>query len=169
MQIIQHTELGSAQSSIVFDNIPQTFTDLLLVISVRASANTIGVTPKFNNSTANFSARFLEGTGSGVSSYTASNLIAYTNRSAATSSTFGSSSIYIPNYTSSVAKSISTDSITENNATQAYQLLGAILWNSTSALTKIEFYPDDLSNFVQYSSATLYGILKGSSGGVTVS
>lgn len=169
MQLIQHQELGSAQASITFSSIPQTYTDLYLLLSTRA-VSTIGVTPKFNGSTANFSARFLEGTGSGASSYTATNLIGYTNRdNASTASTFGNTSIYIPNYRAATAKSISLESVTENNGTTAYQLLGAVLWNVTDAITSIEVYPDNASNFVQYSSATLYGILKGSDGLTTVS
>jgi hypothetical protein len=169
MQVIQHQELASAQASIEFTSIPQTFTDLCLVLSLRAAGSTIGITPKFNGSTANFSARFLEGSGSGASSYTATNILCYTNSSSYTASTFGNTSIYIPNYTASTAKSLSVDSVTENNATTSYQLLGALLWNNTAALTSIEFYPDNASNLAQYSSATLYGVLKGSDGIVTVS
>lgn len=170
MQLIQTVTVGSGgQAAITFSSIPATFTDLYLVLSTRA-ASTIGVTPKFNGSTANFSARFLEGSGSGTSSYTATNLIAYTNRdNASTASTFGNTAIYIPNYAGSTAKSISVDSTTENNGTTAYQLLGAVLWNVTDPITSVEVYPDNASNFMQYSSASLYGILKGSDGIVTVS
>lgn len=155
---IQHIELTSAAASIPFTSIPATYTDLKIVLSVRAAGNTIGISPKFNGSTANFSGRFLEGTGSGTSSYTASNIIAYTNSSSFTASTFGNTEIYIPNYASSNAKSISIDSVTENNATTSYQLLGAVLWNNTAAISSIEFVTDNASNFAAGSSATLYGI-----------
>ena len=39
MQVIQHIELGSAQANIDFTNIPNTFTDLLLVSSMRSSSS----------------------------------------------------------------------------------------------------------------------------------
>jgi hypothetical protein len=64
--------------------------------------------------------------------------------------------IYIPNYAGSSNKSVSIDSVTENNATGAYSGLTAALFASTAAITS--FGISTGSNFVQYSTATLYGI-----------
>jgi uncharacterized BrkB/YihY/UPF0761 family membrane protein len=74
-----------------------------------------------------------------------------------TTSTFGNSSIYIPNYTSSIAKSISNDGTNENNATAASVGFIAGLWTGTSAISTIRMTADT-GSYVQYSSFYLYGI-----------
>jgi hypothetical protein len=92
----------------------------------------------------------------------------YVNANSATSNTFGNGEIYIPNYLSGTAKSFSSDSVAENNGTEGWQVIQANLWSGTDAITSIELDPA-LGTFVQYSSATLYGILAGSDGIVAVS
>jgi hypothetical protein len=170
--VIAHTELGSAQTSIEFSSIPATYTDLVCVLSTRTANAAIGevINILFNGSSSNISARLLYGAGSGspVSSTSTSNM-GFTSGADATASTFGNAIIYIPNYAGSTNKSFSADSVSENNATTAYQVLIAGLWSQTTAINSLTFDPGNNANFVQYSSATLYGILKGSSGGVTVS
>jgi len=165
MQVIQHQELGSAQASITFSSIPQTYTDLYLVFSMRTSAASTNADIGLNGSYADFSVRSLFGSGSGVTSETTVRIVG-----AVTDQTpFTNGAVYIPNYTSSVAKSISIDTVSENNGTTAYQTIWAGLWNQTAAITSLSLKEDGGGNLAQYSSATLYGILKGSSGGVTVS
>ena len=172
--LIAHTELASAQANIEFTSIPATFTDLLLVVSVRSvgigAGN--GMLMALNTSTANFSWRMLygQGSGSGVSINNTSSFsgVFYTG-SGDTSNTFASGQVYFPNYRSSVAKSYSADGVTENNATGAFQGILAGLWNNTAAISSIRLFTADAANWAQFSSATLYGITAGSSGGVVVS
>jgi hypothetical protein len=174
MQIIQHTELSSSQSSITFSSIPQTYTDLVIKLSTRSTSTgggTVDIRININGggSGNNITNRLLYGTGSSVASVTNSTAEAgFANNAGATANTFASNEIYFPNYTSNVAKSFSLESVQETNATGASQMILAGLWNSTSAITSITFTMLS-SNFDTYTSATLYGILKGSSGGVTVS
>jgi hypothetical protein len=60
--------------------------------------------------------------------------------------------------------------VTENNATNANQGISAGLWSNNAAISSIRlFYTGSSNDIATGSSATLYGILKGSSGGVTVS
>jgi hypothetical protein len=80
--------------------------------------------------------------------------------SSATASTFASADIYIPNYTSSDYKSISIDTVTEKNATDAYMRLTAGLWSNTAAITSIGLNCSASGNFVQYSTFYLYGVAK---------
>jgi hypothetical protein len=47
--------------------------------------------------------------------------------------------------------------------------VNAGLWNNTAPITSITLGSLNSASFVTNSSATLYGITKGSSGGVTVS
>lgn len=166
MQVIQHQELGSAQSSIVFSSIPQTYTDLLLVLSEKnASANDVAVFLQFNSSTTGYTIRRLLGTGSGsgINQSFGERQLGFSSNANFTASTFSSTLAYFPNYTSSAQKSWSVDTITENNAGNAYAgILGGI-WTGTDPITSLTLSPNG-GSFVQYSSATLYGILKGSNG-----
>jgi hypothetical protein len=169
MQVIEHQELASAQTAITFSLIPQTFTDLLLVFSARGQGD---VKIKFNGSSTLPSRRHLFGNGGSAGS--GSGTDGYVGRSApttATANTFGNTQVYIPNYTSSSAKTYSVDSVDENNGTTAFQMIIAGLWNVTDPITSLEI--SDLGGgalqFVQYSSATLYGVLKGSDGVTSVS
>ena len=174
--VIAHTEVGSGgASSITFmsvGDIPSTYTDLLIKVSARTNVNgnVDAITIKPNNATANRSMRILEGDGSGRTSFSASDIfVDGATGNTSTSNTFGNVMIYIPNYRSSVAKSFSIDGVNEGNITTAYQGIVAGLWNDTAAITSIVLAPLTGTLFSQYSSATLYGITKGSSGGVVVS
>lgn len=157
-ELIEHKKLDTAAASITFSNIPQIYTDLVLLVTARNSANVGAATLTFNTSGGTYSRRRLYGSGSQVYSDTGATdfEIGY---STFTASTFSSASIYIPNYRSSVAKSYSSDSVSENNGTEAYQMLIAGLWSGTDAINSITLKTYlDSGNFVQHTSATLYGI-----------
>lgn len=168
MTLISTVTVGSGgAASIDFTSIPQTYTDLFVVVSARCTTTQTDILGKFNGSTSGYSGRYLVGTGSSAVSGTVTNFMAITVDSASTSNTFSNSSLYIPNYTGSTAKSYSVDAVNENNATGAYSILVAGLWTGTAAINQITLTPAS-GNHAQYSSASLYGILKGS-GGATVS
>ena len=162
MQLISAQTLSSASASVTFSSIPQTFTDLKCVMSVRTtnSATNGSVLVGFNgtsNST-NWSIRYLEGSGASASSGTGtSGVVGYPPAANATASTFGNLEVYVPNYTASVNKSLSVDSVMENNATTAYADLIAGLWSNTAAISSIEITPGS-GNFAIGSSFYLYGI-----------
>jgi len=146
-------------SSIDFTSIPQTYTDLLVKVSARNSdtgtANNLYV--GFNGVNTNQSARKLVGTGSSASTSSDGNIILNMVASSATSNIFNNAEIYIPNYTGSQNKSVSIDSVNENSATDATSRIEAGLWSSTAAITSINLTGQS-GNFVQYSTAYLYGI-----------
>jgi hypothetical protein len=160
-EAIATVEVGSGgAANIEFTSIPGTYTDLVVYFSVRNSAGVIDTNIQFNGSTANLSDRYLYGTGSAVgwgSSASSIEMIGMT-KSTWTANTFGNVFIYIPNYTSSNNKSISVDSVNENNDTEAYAMLTAGLWSNSAAITSIKLLPASASNFVEHSTATLYGI-----------
>ena len=169
MQVIQHIEVdGTAPASITFSSIPQTYTDLYLVASVRSTTSNLTFEVSPNASGTNKSRRTLQGSGSTITSGTASTLDALSNSSAFTANTFASSSIYIPNYTGSSNKSFSFDSVTETNGTTSYQRIMAGLWSDTTAISSLQC-ATSAGNLAQYSSFTLYGITAGSDGTTTVS
>jgi len=152
-------------SGITFSSIPQTFTDIKVVVSGRSnvSATRVYLGLRFNGvSTSSYSNTVVSSGGSSASSgrnYTGNTEIYVAEINGATSTTnlFSNIDIYIPNYTSSNYKSLIADGVYENNITEAFDVLGAGLFLSTSAITSLNVYPGS-GNFVQNSTFTLYGI-----------
>ena len=156
--------VGSGGSSAInFTSIPQTYTDLKIVLSGRSLQGNVygGGRLEFNLSTNNYSWRRLYGSGSSTASDNSTSANSITNwdmvGANATASVFSNIEFYIPNYTSSNYKSVSVDYVGENNATEAYSGMVAGLWSDTSAITSIKLYSGG-GNLVQHTTATLYGI-----------
>ncbi len=165
-ELISSVTVGSGgASSIDFTSIPATYTDLCLQYSLRNSRGSLGPSYLYmslNGSTSNFTFRYLardwdtpSSARSGSGSTRAVSLAVTPN--AATSNTFGSGSIYIPNYAGSTYKSISADTVSENNGTDSLMDMFSTLWSDTSAITSIGLATDN-SPFLQYSTAYLYGV-----------
>ena len=172
MQHIETVTVGSGgAASITFSAIPDTFTDLVILVSARTTRAETNeqIFFRLNASTTNATSRELLGLGSAVATISEPFIAGYVSAASATADTFGNVVTYIPNYRSSVAKSLSIDSVSENNATQAIQSISAGLWNNTAAVTSIELVARFGNNFVQHSTASLYGITAGSDGIVSVS
>lgn len=168
-ELIQTITVGAGgAASIEFTGIPATGTDLLILFSSRMSAGTFELL-QFNadTSSSNYFYTNLLGDGSAASSGQGSptnGIYFYGEKSTYTSSSFDSSSIYIPNYTASTAKSISIDNVTENNATGSLQNIVAGKWSGTAAISSIKITAYSVNTFTQYSTASLYKITKGSGG-----
>jgi hypothetical protein len=167
MTLISSVTVGAGgASSIDFTSIPSTYTDLCLKFSARTTRPSTGsdIYLQFNGvTTATYSFRRLYGYGSGAASGSLTNDSAggfAGNADAAnnTASTFGNAEVYIPNYAGSTAKSWSVDSVLENNATDAIAEIIAGLWSGTAAITSIKLQDYTGYNFVQYSTAYLYGV-----------
>lgn len=158
--IASNTVGAGGSATIDFTSIPSTYTDLLLKISGRLTyvATAVGIQFSFNGQAAGTSitGRTIQGAGSGTPvSYSAwqPNI----NGASATSNTFASVNIYIPNYTSSSNKLVSSESVQENNGTTAYAEMHSALWSNTSAINRITITPNS-GSFVEHSTAYLYGI-----------
>jgi len=162
---------GGNSAAITFNNIPQTYTDLKLVCSVRndRTNGTAGyLNLLFNNSSSSFTGRELTGYSSAVTSgaISTSLLSFYVATDAQTASTFGSLDFYIPNYASANNKSFSHDGTNENNSGASesiYQGFVAGLWSNTAAITRIDINATPntaATTFKQHSSFYLYGIVK---------
>jgi hypothetical protein len=166
MQLISSVSVGAGGAATIdFSSIPGTFTDLMLVLSARATSTTATVTVAFNGSSSSFTNRYIQANGSGVSSTTGTTLVGNASVNTDTASTFGSLAILIPNYAGSVNKFFSVEAVSENNSGTAFTQLFAGVWANSAAITQVTL---SLPNFAQHSNAYLYGILKGS-GGATVS
>lgn len=162
------TTVGSGgTASFDFQNIPNTYTDLMILISARdygSGQAFVYHQIKPNNTTTNYTAKYLGHAAGSIVSYTESvfglNILGYLPGSTETSM-FAITKIYIPNYTSSNNKSISVENTYSLNATSTnvYWGITAGLWSNTSVIDRIVIAGTNSSySFAQYSTATLYGI-----------
>ena len=159
--LLRRITLSTSASSITFDSIPQTgYSDLKIMVSARSTYATNGDLGYiyFNGVGTNQTVRRLQSDGSSVTSNTYSTIYFGAAGASDTANTFCNAEIYVPGYTSTTNhKSVSIDSINENNATTAYQRLFAGLWSSNSAITSVTLYPNN-GNWDAGSSFALYGI-----------
>lgn len=163
--LIASSTVGSGGvANIDFTSIPNTYTDLVILLSGRTTQNNIygSMKVQFNNATTNYSGKELYGSGSTAASVSRSNTdsglyIGNLNGNTSTSNSFSNFILYIPNYAGSNYKSVSMDGVQENNATEAYAQLTAGLWSDTAAITSVKFSWSG-ENLMQYSTAYLYGI-----------
>jgi hypothetical protein len=165
MKLIETKTLGTAAASIEFTSIPQSFTDLVVLISGASDSTATRGILSFNTG-GTYTTRILFGAGTSADSLVSETHFRVNDNSQA--NTFGNSEVYIPNYTSSSAKTFSGNAITEKDATNAIQNLSAGLWSGTSAITSMTLNPVG-ANFVAGSTISLYGITKGSDGITTAS
>lgn len=161
--LISSATVGSGgASSIDFTSIPNTYTDLCLLASIRTtnSAGNGSVRFGFNNTsnTTNWALVFIEGDGSTAQSYSSTQgTVGYPSGGTATTDTFGNLMVYVSNYLSSEYKGLSADSVGENNSTTAISNIFGEVWQNTAAITAINLTPGS-GSFAQYSTAYLYGI-----------
>lgn len=171
--LIASSTVGSGGAATIdFTSIPQTYTDLYILVSGRTgNADTFDqLLMKFNSSSTGYSVKWLVGNGSTSSTSGGSSMsflyAGYQDGANNTASTFGNSLICIPNYTSSSVKVTSSDTVFEHNSSTATGINGIFggQWSGTSAITSISLFSGSGSNFAQYTTAYLYGTLKGTGG-----
>jgi hypothetical protein len=117
-------------TNINFTSIPSTYTDLVLLFTLRGNTGTYNQEfPIYlNNNGAGYTFRAITGTGAGVNSTSGSSTAnAFGTGPSATSNTFSNGQLYIPNYTSSNYKSYSIDQVTENNGLDGFQTFRACI------------------------------------------
>lgn len=165
---IQSVTLASSAASVSFSSIPQTFTDIVVRFSARtdyAGPNEL-ITCTINGvGGTSYSHTTLIGNGSTVisnrNSSAAYTRIGWSVGSTATANTFGSTEIYLPNYTSIQSKPANSFSVAENNSSTTagtYINVNANLLSVASAISSIALVPINASNFVAGSTFHLYGI-----------
>jgi hypothetical protein len=173
MELISSVTVGSGGTTqIEFASIPGTYTDLVLLISARSGGSGDILWLRLNSdSSTGCNTRWLVGDGSSVtnSSSIGGNTFVRlgTITSTDTASVFTNFQVYVPNYSGSTNKTFSVDAVNENNGTESFQRITAGLWPVTSAITNMKI-SNNTTSIPQFSTAYLYGILKGS-GGATVS
>lgn len=160
---ISTTTLSSATATVTFSSIPQTYTDLVLIVSGTMSGSGNTIYARLNgDSGANYSQTYIGGTGSA----------SYTGRSANNTAGVGLGSFYTGYSTSlfSIVANFQYYSNTTSHKTVlsnfgqptggAQRSVETLinLWRNTSAITSIEVRPNTSHNFNSGSTFTLYGI-----------
>lgn len=166
MEVIAHTEVGAGgASSISFTSIPATYDDLKLVVSLKTSYTSYYelCDLRFNGSTSttmHYFDFYQQGTNITWSRSSGVTYMRFQAGSNYGDGTFSTGSIYLSQYKRNAYKQIGIDNAWVSNSTSFYNLQTlAGLWYSNSAIDSIQLTPV-YNNFVQYSSATLYGIKK---------
>jgi len=157
-------------SAIEFTSIPQTYTDLKIVLSARnnrsgSTSDDLKITINGSTSstyanrrlTANGTSAGSDGGSAASLTYSYSGVVTSTD---ATTSVFGNTEFYFPNYISSNNKSWSAEGVAEHNGTSCQLSMYANTVNITNAITTIKIEGYNSASLNQYSTATLYGILK---------
>jgi hypothetical protein len=166
MQAIYTQTIGAGGiSSVTFNNIPQTYTDLKLSVSLREnSSGTINqLFIRFNGSSAaKYSRTSFYGYNNSAFTDRTSNQtelgITFTNPGSSTASTFSNNEITIPNYTSTIYKSIIGNGAAESNSLlYASPSLSGGLWSTNSPITSLTVFYSSVV-IQQHSTFTLYGI-----------
>lgn len=166
MTLIASSTVGAGgATSITFSSIPGTYTDLLIKCSLRGNqASSVYTDVDITLTGGTYSAGKVLYTinSSSAAAYSPGSnaFFAEATGSTATASTFSNCDIYIPNYTSSTNKSITADSVAENNGSGIVMTLNSGLYTSSAPITGVTltYGTGSQGNFVQYSTAYLYGI-----------
>lgn len=152
-------------ASMDFTSIPQTYTDLKFVFSLRnnrSDGNSGYLYVTFNSSSSSFSHRSMYDTGNGgiASATDSTNNVAYgIGTDFLTASIFSNGELYICNYTGSTNKSWYLDNAGESNQlVNPFREYHAGLWSNTAAITSVSFTTQSTKVFNQYSTVYLYGI-----------
>jgi hypothetical protein len=167
MQPIFTRTLSNITYTVTFSNIPQTYTDLMILISGRSDFNGAfdgGPSMFFNGlgSLGNYySDTRLIGDGSSATSARTSDAAIYLGHvpaATATANSFSNHEIYIPNYRSGSIKSVIFTGAAETSATTAYvNMRAGTARIAFGAITSIGMY-GGAGNWVAGSTFTLYGI-----------
>lgn len=166
MTLISSATVGAGgANTITFSSIPATYADLVIKYSLRGNqtsavytdVNVILAGGTYNTAKVLYA---INGTTVGAYSPGEHAFIAESTGPGATSNTFSNGEIYIPNYASTTNKTASGDAVGENNASNTVIILGTALYTSSAPVTSVtlQYGTGAQGDFVQYSTAYLYGI-----------
>lgn len=162
--IISQT-LANTTATVLFSNIPSTYTDLVLVgdFSMSSPSGTVYIVGRAGNGSidtgANYSSTVLLGNGSTVSSYRTSSVAYMQYDTYITGSNRAMLTSNFQNYSNTTTNKTALGR-TSSAATNASAIVN--LWRSTSAIERINLYDYTGNSFAAGSIFTLYGIKAGS-------
>jgi hypothetical protein len=145
--------LGAASSSVTFSAIPQTYTDLVVVIFSDQTASSPSYV-QFNGDTAtNYSSTNITGDGATVTT----GRVSTSATGIAIATTSANDQISIVNIMNYANTTTNKTSLIRRNDAAAQISLVAGLWRSTAAITSIRLFSNS-STFTSNSTFNLYGI-----------
>jgi len=168
--VIDHTELSGSATTWTKSSIPSSYDHLYLEFSARSdrgSSSRDEMTVRLNGDTgSNYSVTQMFAVSAGSigsqrQSTTAIEKI-YLPASSSTADTFGAGTLWIPNYANTANfKQVLIQAACEGATNTNYEWGLAVcagLWTSTAAVNQITLGILTGTNFVQYSTFTLYGV-----------
>lgn len=165
---LSKASVGSGGAAYIeFTGITNSHTDLIVYYSLRSNrSSTIdNLVIEFNGSTSDEKCVGIGWDGSSNQIYSSNtfNFSWGAPGNSATSNCFGAGYIYIPNYSNSTVHPFNSSGVDSNNATGTNSAqsgdMGGI-WNNATPITSIRIKPNIGTLWLQYSTATLYGIKK---------
>lgn len=164
MQAIYSQTASGSSNIVTFNNIPQTFTDLKIMGSLRSSSGSFydNCLIQFNGSSSLYSMTRTFGDGAGnrySDRFSGQNFIycGEVNGATATTNGFGIMDIVISNYRSNLFKQVSALNINERDNIAAYTGMKAGMWQNQMPITSITLTAAG-GNWVSGSTFSLYGI-----------
>jgi hypothetical protein len=167
--VIDHTELSGSATTWTKSSIPSSYDHLYLEFSARSDDSSYRdeVEVNLNADTGNnYSLTQLFGVSGTPGSQRSSGIAKidknYLPAASSTADTFGTGTLWIPHYSNTANfKQVLIQAAGEGATTTDYQWgisVCAGLWSSTAAVNQITLGPLTGTNFVQYSTFTLYGV-----------
>jgi hypothetical protein len=165
MDLISRTTFTASNVQVVNISLPQTYTDIMILASVRHTANGQEMYITLNGSggsgTSLHSTQLEGQTTTTPRSFTINNAAAIWQvlyqGSEKVANAYGSVQVYIPSYTLATPKSILTESVSESNNGSVVQKFISSALNTSAALTSIQFITGN-GFFEQHSTISVYGI-----------
>ena len=154
--IATYTATGSV-ATYTFSSIPSTYTDIVAVLNTGNGSNS-QVRTRFNSDSAtNYSRTVLRGSGTAASSFRESSQTYFQLDAEGSSSNALQQTVIVQFNNYSNTTTFKTMLSRANNASYGVDAIVG-LWRSTSAITSIEFFNSNASNWIAGSTFTLYGI-----------
>jgi hypothetical protein len=158
---------SATQATLSFTSIPQTYKDLYIILSNHSasSAGTDTTAIQFNSSTSSYSMSLIQGYGNaGQSGATITGAtkswIGLIPDNSGNANYFGSTSVYIPNYSGTLTKGFLSNTTDAGATVNTLLRSTKNLWTGTAAITQIDItvVSGGAYIFSQYTNAYLYGI-----------
>lgn len=166
VELIETKTLGSNASNVTFTSIPQTYDDLWLKWSTRATstdgADAWDTIIQFNGAATNLTFFSVRGDGSGVNfNNLTDRMLRTTTPTNYVANGFSNAQLYLPRYSNaSYNKTFFVDASVENTNTAAPDIFIGGRWASTAAVTSIALIGNNSTLFTTNTSVSLYGIKK---------
>jgi hypothetical protein len=157
---IATTTLGSAAATITFSSIPNTFTDLRLVVVMFTDTTNTTFLRLNNDSDTNYSETLLWGNGTAASSGAATGIprIGIANDISGNSTFPHFAEIDLFSYAGSTNKTVLVSTAEDYNGSGIVRR-GVALWRNTTAVNRLDL-GRTAGNFTAGTTATIYGLLK---------